>query len=81
MTVEQPPSGTQDRYTPLGGTGGSRGTFGGAKRWLFQDGPHDFAPRLYDEDDTSAGTPLCKLPHHTSGRIYGFPSNHTHTKQ
>ncbi|GBN63006.1 hypothetical protein AVEN_218264-1, partial [Araneus ventricosus] len=31
MTVEQPPFGIQDRYTPFGLTGGSRGTFGGGK--------------------------------------------------
>ncbi|GBN15721.1 hypothetical protein AVEN_13523-1 [Araneus ventricosus] len=29
MTVEQPPFGIQDRYTPFGLTGGSKGTFGG----------------------------------------------------
>ncbi|GBM65491.1 hypothetical protein AVEN_223588-1 [Araneus ventricosus] len=35
---------------------------GGATRGLFWDGPRNFEPWSDDEDDTSAGSPLSKLP-------------------
>ncbi|GBM29955.1 hypothetical protein AVEN_167434-1 [Araneus ventricosus] len=39
-------------------------------RGLFWDGPCNFEQRSDDEDDIWVGTPLSKLPHHTTGRTF-----------
>ncbi|GBN27730.1 hypothetical protein AVEN_62142-1 [Araneus ventricosus] len=38
-----------------------------ASQEIFWDGPRNFEPQLDDEEDTSVGTSLPMLPHHTNG--------------
>ncbi|GFY04332.1 hypothetical protein TNCV_4414201 [Trichonephila clavipes] len=58
-------------------------TCGGGDRWCrylsytraFGDGPRHFEPWSSDGDDTLAGTPLFKLPHHTNGRTFDLSTD------